>query len=97
MDLKAEWFDQAVDITEKVSCGAASDAPADPRQHTDIARDLKVEIGAEQRSNLVVVGTRAHAGEEFLCNAGGFFEAHEIPSWRGVNPRFENRRFPQSK
>lgn len=32
VDLDAEWFDQAADITEKVSRGATSDPPSDPRQ-----------------------------------------------------------------
>ena len=71
VNLEAEWLEQVADIMEQVSRGTASDLPSDPRQRTDISRDLKVESGAEQRSNFVVVGTRAHAGEEFSCNAGG--------------------------
>jgi hypothetical protein len=44
----------------------------DARQRTKIARDLKVEIGAKQRSNFVVVGARANAGEKLPCNARVF-------------------------
>jgi len=45
IDRSRPRFDRAADSPEKIGRGAASDPLSDPRQPTDIAGDLKVEIG----------------------------------------------------
>ncbi len=57
LDIEADGFEQTAGAANEVRDSAASGSAADAGERAHVARDFKLDIGIEERRNLVGIGT----------------------------------------